>query len=150
MNEVNVTIAGSVCDVQSTNNTHIVCVTNAQSQSQETKVRVSIGDRGIAKMVRQDTTWRVTPLSPLYVDFKMVFFHRILSLFFSGQCWFLLRRRVVVKVHVGGSAPTGEGLVRHHHSRPDHPPGHQHPCAENASYSRYSVVLYTVRHCVFY
>ncbi|XP_029369318.1 PKHD1 like 1, tandem duplicate 1 isoform X2 [Echeneis naucrates] len=50
MNEVHVMIAGSVCDVQSTNNTHIVCVTNAQSQSQETKVRVSIGDRGIAKM----------------------------------------------------------------------------------------------------
>ncbi|XP_035537797.1 PKHD1 like 1, tandem duplicate 1 [Morone saxatilis] len=50
MNEVNVTIAGSVCDVQSTNNTHIICVTNAQRQSQETKVRVSIGDRGIAKM----------------------------------------------------------------------------------------------------
>ncbi|KAF0024292.1 hypothetical protein F2P81_023094 [Scophthalmus maximus] len=54
MNEVNVTIAGSVCDVQSTNNTHIVCVTNAQSQSQETKVRVSIGDRGIAKMDNAD------------------------------------------------------------------------------------------------
>ncbi|XP_059206673.1 fibrocystin-L-like isoform X1 [Centropristis striata] len=50
MNDVNVTIAGSVCDVQSTNNTHIVCVTNAQRQSQEAKVRVSIGDRGIAKM----------------------------------------------------------------------------------------------------
>lgn len=51
MNEVNVTVAGSVCDVQSTNNTHIICVTNSQRQSQETKVRVSIGDRGIAKMV---------------------------------------------------------------------------------------------------
>ncbi|XP_039677098.1 fibrocystin-L-like [Perca fluviatilis] len=50
MNEVNVTISGSVCDIQSTNNTHIVCVTNAQHQSQETKVRVSIGNRGIAKM----------------------------------------------------------------------------------------------------
>ncbi|XP_045897368.1 fibrocystin-L-like, partial [Micropterus dolomieu] len=50
MNEVNVTIAGSVCDVQSTNNTHIICVTNAQQQSQETKVRVSVGDQGIAKM----------------------------------------------------------------------------------------------------
>lgn len=50
MNEVNVTIAGSVCDVQSTNNTHIICVTNAQRQSQEAKVRVSIGDKGIAKM----------------------------------------------------------------------------------------------------
>uniref|UniRef100_A0A667XGZ1 PKHD1 like 1, tandem duplicate 2 n=1 Tax=Myripristis murdjan TaxID=586833 RepID=A0A667XGZ1_9TELE len=48
--EVSVTIAGSVCDVQSTNNTHIICVTNAQPKSQETKVRVSIGDRGIAKM----------------------------------------------------------------------------------------------------
>ncbi|XP_040908783.1 LOW QUALITY PROTEIN: PKHD1 like 1, tandem duplicate 1 [Toxotes jaculatrix] len=54
MNEVNVTIAGSVCDVQSSNNTHIVCVTNAQRQSQETKVRVSIGDRGIAKMDNAD------------------------------------------------------------------------------------------------
>ncbi|XP_038580507.1 PKHD1 like 1, tandem duplicate 1 [Micropterus salmoides] len=50
MNEVNVTIAGSMCDVQSTNNTHIICVTNAQQQSQETKVRVSIRDQGIAKM----------------------------------------------------------------------------------------------------
>ncbi|KAM9340526.1 fibrocystin-L-like [Symphorus nematophorus] len=54
MNEVNVTIAGSVCDIQSTNNTHIICVTNAQRQSQETKVRVSIGDRGIAKMDNAD------------------------------------------------------------------------------------------------
>ncbi|XP_076610974.1 PKHD1 like 1, tandem duplicate 1 [Chaetodon auriga] len=54
MSEVNVTIAGSVCDVQSANNTHIICVTNAQRQSQETKVRVSIGDRGIAKMDNAD------------------------------------------------------------------------------------------------
>ena len=54
MNEVSVTIAGSVCDVQSTNNTHIICVTNSQRQSQETKVRVSIGDGGIAKIVRDD------------------------------------------------------------------------------------------------
>lgn len=54
MNEVNVTIAGSVCDVQSTNNTHIICVTDAQTQSQEAKVRVSVADRGIAKMVRED------------------------------------------------------------------------------------------------
>ncbi|XP_044027924.1 LOW QUALITY PROTEIN: PKHD1 like 1, tandem duplicate 1 [Siniperca chuatsi] len=54
MNEVNVTIAGSVCDLQSTNNTHIICVTNAQQQSQETKVRVRIGDRGIAKMDNAD------------------------------------------------------------------------------------------------
>lgn len=54
LNDVNVTIAGTVCDVQSTNATHIICVTNAQRQSQETKVRVSIGDQGIAKMVRRD------------------------------------------------------------------------------------------------
>lgn len=54
MNEVNVTIAGTVCDVQSTNSTHIICVTNAQRQSQETKVRVSVRDQGVAKMVRQD------------------------------------------------------------------------------------------------
>ena len=52
MNEVNVTIAGSVCDVKSANSTHIVCVTNAQRRSQETKVRVSIGARGVAKPVR--------------------------------------------------------------------------------------------------
>ncbi|XP_033493349.2 PKHD1 like 1, tandem duplicate 1 [Epinephelus lanceolatus] len=54
MNELNVTIAGSVCDVQSTNNTHIICITNAQRQSQETKVRVSIGDQGIANMDNAD------------------------------------------------------------------------------------------------
>lgn len=54
MNEVNVTIAGTVCNVSSSNATTIICVTGAQQQSQETKVRVSIGDRGIAKMVRQD------------------------------------------------------------------------------------------------
>lgn len=45
------TIAGSVCDVQSTSDTQIICVTNAQRQSQEAKVRVSIGDQGIAMMV---------------------------------------------------------------------------------------------------
>ncbi|XP_062266639.1 PKHD1 like 1, tandem duplicate 1 [Platichthys flesus] len=54
VNEVNVTIAGSVCDVQSVNNTHIVCVSGAQRQSQETKVRVSVGDRGIAKTDNAD------------------------------------------------------------------------------------------------
>ena len=51
--ETSVTIAGSVCDVQSANETHIVCVTNAQRRSQQTNIRVSIGDRGIAKMVRE-------------------------------------------------------------------------------------------------
>ncbi|XP_069572864.1 fibrocystin-L-like [Brachyistius frenatus] len=54
MNEVNVTIAGSVCDVQSTKDTHIICVTNAQRQSQETKVRVNIRGQGIAKMDKAD------------------------------------------------------------------------------------------------
>uniref|UniRef100_A0A3Q3K5H6 Polycystic kidney and hepatic disease 1 (autosomal recessive)-like 1 n=1 Tax=Monopterus albus TaxID=43700 RepID=A0A3Q3K5H6_MONAL len=54
MNDINVTIAGSVCDVQSSNNTHIICVTNAQQQSQQTKVRVSVRDQGIAKMDNAD------------------------------------------------------------------------------------------------
>ncbi|XP_068189914.1 fibrocystin-L-like [Antennarius striatus] len=48
MNEVNVTIAGSVCDVQSTNATHIICVTNSQQHSQETKVIASIEGKGRA------------------------------------------------------------------------------------------------------
>uniref|UniRef100_A0A3B4ZUN2 PKHD1 like 1 n=1 Tax=Stegastes partitus TaxID=144197 RepID=A0A3B4ZUN2_9TELE len=52
--KVNVTIAGSVCDVQSANDTHIVCVTNSQKQSQETKVRVNVADRGLAKMDNAD------------------------------------------------------------------------------------------------
>uniref|UniRef100_A0A3Q2VVI1 PKHD1 like 1, tandem duplicate 2 n=1 Tax=Haplochromis burtoni TaxID=8153 RepID=A0A3Q2VVI1_HAPBU len=44
----------SVCDVQSANSTHIICVTSAQGQSQETKVRVNIGNQGIAKMDNAD------------------------------------------------------------------------------------------------
>nr|XP_055075552.1 fibrocystin-L-like [Misgurnus anguillicaudatus] len=52
--EVTVTIAGSVCDVESANGTQIICVTNAQTKSQETKVRVLIGNRGIAKMDHAD------------------------------------------------------------------------------------------------
>ncbi|KAI7798962.1 putative fibrocystin-L [Triplophysa rosa] len=52
--QVNVTIAGSVCDVQSANETQIICVTNDQPKSQETKVRVLIGNRGIARMDRAD------------------------------------------------------------------------------------------------
>ncbi|KAM3595703.1 uncharacterized protein V6R79_001361 [Siganus canaliculatus] len=54
MADVSVTIAGTVCVLQSTNDTHIVCVTGAQRQSQETKVRVSVGDRGVAKMDNAD------------------------------------------------------------------------------------------------
>lgn len=66
MHEVNVTIAGSVCDVQSTNITHIVCVTNAQRKSQETKVRVSVGDQGIAKMVRQEPNFPLVTMTTKY------------------------------------------------------------------------------------
>lgn len=88
MNEVNVTIAGSVCDVQSTNNTHIICVTNAQRQSQETKVRVSIGDRGIAKMVKEDNQIPLRQNSVVSVSSShqrhTVFFIKDLS-FSSGQ-----------------------------------------------------------------
>ncbi|XP_026145815.1 PKHD1 like 1, tandem duplicate 1 isoform X2 [Carassius auratus] len=50
VNEVSVTIAGSVCDVQSASVSQIICVTNAQPRSQETQVRVQLGNRGIARM----------------------------------------------------------------------------------------------------
>ncbi|KAI5615922.1 fibrocystin-L precursor [Silurus asotus] len=46
---VSVTIAGSVCDVQSANDTQVICVTNAQANSQQTKVLVNVGDRGMAQ-----------------------------------------------------------------------------------------------------
>uniref|UniRef100_W5KUJ5 PKHD1 like 1, tandem duplicate 2 n=1 Tax=Astyanax mexicanus TaxID=7994 RepID=W5KUJ5_ASTMX len=49
-----VSIAGSVCDVQSANETHVICVTNAQPTSQLTKVRVQVGNRGIAVMDQAD------------------------------------------------------------------------------------------------
>ncbi|XP_062385127.1 fibrocystin-L-like [Sardina pilchardus] len=52
--EVSVTIAGSVCDVASANDTTIICVTNAQARSQETKVRVQVGDKGVALMDHAD------------------------------------------------------------------------------------------------
>ncbi|NP_001123871.1 PKHD1 like 1, tandem duplicate 2 isoform 1 precursor [Danio rerio] len=48
--EIGVTIAGSVCDIQSANETQIICVTNAGPKSQETQVRVQQGNRGIARM----------------------------------------------------------------------------------------------------
>uniref|UniRef100_A0A8C1B8X1 PKHD1 like 1, tandem duplicate 2 n=1 Tax=Cyprinus carpio carpio TaxID=630221 RepID=A0A8C1B8X1_CYPCA len=50
VNEVSVTIAESVCDVQSASESQIICVTNAQPRSQETQVRVQMGNRGIARM----------------------------------------------------------------------------------------------------
>ncbi|KPP78019.1 fibrocystin-L-like, partial [Scleropages formosus] len=52
--EVNVTIAGSICDINFVNSTHIICITNTQTQPQQTKVQVSIGNRGIAKMDNAD------------------------------------------------------------------------------------------------
>ncbi|MCJ8746157.1 hypothetical protein PDJAM_G00138700 [Pangasius djambal] len=51
---VSVTIAGSVCDVQSANETQVICVTNAQPRSQQTKVLLHVGNRGIAKTDRAD------------------------------------------------------------------------------------------------
>lgn len=50
--DVSVTIAGSVCDIESSSDTEIVCVTNEHRPSEETKVRVAIRDQGIANMVR--------------------------------------------------------------------------------------------------
>nr|XP_055075128.1 fibrocystin-L-like [Misgurnus anguillicaudatus] len=52
--EVTVTIAGSVCDVESANEMQIICVTNDQPKSQETKVQVLIVNRGIARMDHAD------------------------------------------------------------------------------------------------
>ncbi|KAL7883851.1 hypothetical protein SRHO_G00015090 [Serrasalmus rhombeus] len=51
---ISVTIAGSICDIQSVNETRVICVTNAQPKSQLTKVRVLVGDRGVAQMDRAD------------------------------------------------------------------------------------------------
>uniref|UniRef100_A0AAR2IPV4 Polycystic kidney and hepatic disease 1 (autosomal recessive)-like 1 n=1 Tax=Pygocentrus nattereri TaxID=42514 RepID=A0AAR2IPV4_PYGNA len=51
---ITVTIAGSVCDVRSVNETKVICVTNAQPMSQMAKVRVQVGDKGIAQMDRAD------------------------------------------------------------------------------------------------
>ncbi|NP_001305057.1 PKHD1 like 1, tandem duplicate 1 isoform X1 [Danio rerio] len=50
ISEIAVTIAGSICDIQSANETQIICVTNAGPKSQETQVRVQLGNRGIARM----------------------------------------------------------------------------------------------------
>ncbi|KAG7317211.1 hypothetical protein KOW79_019509 [Hemibagrus wyckioides] len=51
---VSVTIAGSVCDVQSASDTQVICVTNSQPKSQLTKVLVNVGNRGIAQTDRAD------------------------------------------------------------------------------------------------
>uniref|UniRef100_A0A3P8VH65 PKHD1 like 1, tandem duplicate 2 n=1 Tax=Cynoglossus semilaevis TaxID=244447 RepID=A0A3P8VH65_CYNSE len=52
--DVSVTIAGSVCDIESSSDTEIVCVTNEHRPSEETKVRVAIRDQGIANMDNAD------------------------------------------------------------------------------------------------
>ncbi|XP_056378576.1 fibrocystin-L-like isoform X2 [Hyla sarda] len=51
---ITVTVAQAICDVQSANSTSIVCITNAQSPSQRTKVMVYIDGQGIAKMDNAD------------------------------------------------------------------------------------------------
>ncbi|MBN3294523.1 PKHL1 protein, partial [Polypterus senegalus] len=48
--DVQVTIAGTPCDVQLASTTQIICVTNNNSQSQQTYVKVNIGGNGIAKL----------------------------------------------------------------------------------------------------
>ncbi|XP_062842250.1 fibrocystin-L-like [Trichomycterus rosablanca] len=46
---ISVTIAGSVCVIQSANDTQVICVTEPHPQSQQTKVLLKVGDRGLAK-----------------------------------------------------------------------------------------------------
>ncbi|XP_028646735.2 PKHD1 like 1, tandem duplicate 1 [Erpetoichthys calabaricus] len=50
LSDVQVTIAGTPCDVQLASSTQIICVTNNNSQSQQTYVKVNIGGNGIAKL----------------------------------------------------------------------------------------------------
>uniref|UniRef100_W5M5C1 PKHD1 like 1 n=1 Tax=Lepisosteus oculatus TaxID=7918 RepID=W5M5C1_LEPOC len=52
--DIKVTIAQSPCDVQSANSTCIICVTNSQPSSQMAKVKVGIGNNGIAKLDNAD------------------------------------------------------------------------------------------------
>uniref|UniRef100_UPI00398F2CC2 PKHD1 like 1, tandem duplicate 1 n=1 Tax=Pristiophorus japonicus TaxID=55135 RepID=UPI00398F2CC2 len=54
INETVVTIAEAPCEIQFVNETNIVCVTNAQSPSQQTKVKVSVKGNGIAKLEYAD------------------------------------------------------------------------------------------------
>lgn len=104
MNDVNVTIAGSVCDVQSTNNTLITCVTNAQQQSQQTKVRVSIGNQGIAKMVRDGSrSLCVTSISHLCS------YHMCVCVFFQDNADFFYIDVWSSRFTWGGLSPPDTG-----------------------------------------
>ncbi|XP_072104046.1 PKHD1 like 1, tandem duplicate 1 [Mobula birostris] len=50
INETSVTVAEAACEIQSVNETNIVCITGAQSPSQKTKVKVNVKGNGIAKL----------------------------------------------------------------------------------------------------
>ncbi|XP_043922184.1 fibrocystin-L [Protopterus annectens] len=52
--EVMVTIAGTPCNVTFTNSTNVICITNSHSPSEQTKVKVNIGHKGIAKLDNAD------------------------------------------------------------------------------------------------
>ncbi|KAK1784753.1 hypothetical protein P4O66_003426 [Electrophorus voltai] len=52
--DVTVTITGSVCDVQSANDTSVICVTGSQPKSQMSSIRLQVGDRGIAQTNHSD------------------------------------------------------------------------------------------------
>ncbi|XP_044514196.1 fibrocystin-L [Gracilinanus agilis] len=50
MEDVHITIGQTECDVESTNETHIICITNAHSPSQWAKIYVNNGNNGNAKL----------------------------------------------------------------------------------------------------
>ncbi|OCT77099.1 hypothetical protein XELAEV_18032294mg, partial [Xenopus laevis] len=54
ISQITVTVAQANCQVQYANNTHIICVTGAQSPSQQTKVQVKFEGKGLAKMNNSD------------------------------------------------------------------------------------------------
>ncbi|KAG2464816.1 PKHL1 protein, partial [Polypterus senegalus] len=54
IDKVMVTIARTPCNVTYVNETEIICITDAQPQSQRTKVKVNVGGNGIAKLDNAD------------------------------------------------------------------------------------------------
>ncbi|XP_069478237.1 fibrocystin-L-like [Ambystoma mexicanum] len=54
LGSVNVTIAGTVCDVQSVASTQVICITNGHSPSGHVKVKVNIEGQGIANLDNAD------------------------------------------------------------------------------------------------